>query len=86
MSRRQTTVKPDGKMEFKGRNGYAMLGFVDVWGVYWREPHTIYLDLYSKRAGDLPPARIQGTPEQVRKLLEDLLAAVNEIDSRPKGE
>ena len=59
-------------IEAKGRNGYFRVGQVEVWKKAPGEHETMHVDIYSTRPGKNPPARIQGKPGEIIKLLMDM--------------
>ncbi len=59
-------------IEAKGRNGYFRVGHVEIWKTAPGEHETMYVDLYSTRPGENPPARIQGTPEEILSLMSSI--------------
>ncbi len=56
-------------IEAKGRNGYFKLGSVEIWKTAPGEHETMHVDIYSTRPGKNPPARIQGSPEEIISLM-----------------
>jgi hypothetical protein len=62
-------------IEAKGRNGYFKMDRAEIWRATTTPPE-IHIDIYSKRAADAPPARIQGPEAEIRNLVGLLYDAI----------
>jgi hypothetical protein len=72
-------------IEAKGRNGYFKVDRIKVTmlGAGLAAAAEVHVDILSARTkGGIGPARITGTPDEIRKLAKKLLSMVNrEIES-----
>lgn len=68
MDDRKITVGSSAMLEMRGRSGYVSLRSAHIWSSMGK----LYVDLWSTRAGQNPPVRIEGSAKEVLLFLKRL--------------
>jgi hypothetical protein len=78
-------INPGNGVDVKGRNGYFGLNEVYIWNraigpreaIQSKSGNWVYVNFYSQKKGNAAPALIEGDAENVKALLEQILAVID---------